>query len=80
VLGPTEWGRESHYVGTKNLDDQHHSQCIPETCPGNSRKYQTLEPQLACGDCPSVKTHCYTRSGGLIQAQGSAGVPKAVYD
>ena len=29
---------------------------------------------------PSVKTHCYMRSGGLIQAQGSAGVPKAVYN
>jgi hypothetical protein len=27
-----------------------------------------------------VKTHCYSRSDGLIQAQGSAGVPKAVYD
>ena len=28
----------------------------------------------------AVKTHCYTRSDGLIKAQGSAGVPKAVYD
>ena len=28
----------------------------------------------------AVKTHCYSRSDGLIQAQGSAGVPKAVYD
>jgi hypothetical protein len=27
-----------------------------------------------------VKTHCYTRSGGLIQSKGSARVPKAVYD
>ena len=28
----------------------------------------------------SVKTHCYARSGGLIQSKGSAGMPKAVYD
>ena len=27
-----------------------------------------------------VKTHYYTRSDGLIQAQGSAGVPKVVYN
>ena len=27
-----------------------------------------------------VKTHCYSCSDGLIQTQGSAGVPKAVYD
>ena len=27
-----------------------------------------------------VKTHCYMRSGGLIQSKGSAGMPKAVYD
>ena len=27
-----------------------------------------------------VKTHCYARSGGLIQSKGSAGMPKAVYD
>ena len=35
------------------------------------------------GTCTSqedVKTHCYTCSDGLIQAQGSAGVPKVVYD
>ena len=28
----------------------------------------------------AVKTHCYMRSGGLILAQGSVRVPKAVYD
>jgi hypothetical protein len=67
-------------VGTKNLDDRCRNQSILETRPGSSRNSQTLEPWLACGDCPSVKTHCYARSDGLIQAQGSAGVPKVVYD
>ena len=67
-------------MGMKNLDDQRHNQSIPETRLGSSRSFQTLEPRLACGDCPSVKTHCYSRSDGLIQAQGSAGVPKAVYN
>jgi hypothetical protein len=67
-------------VGTKNLDDRRHNQSIPETRLGSSRKLQTLEPWLACEDCPSVKTHCYSHSDGLIQAQGSAGVPKAVND
>jgi hypothetical protein len=38
---------------------------------------------VIAGTCTSqedVKTHCYMCSDGLIQAQGSAGVPKAVYD
>ena len=80
VLGPTGWETGSQCGGTKNLDDRCRIQSIPETRSQRSRGFQTLEPQLACGDCPSVKTHCYLRSDGLIQAQGSAGVPKAVYD
>ena len=51
-------------------------------------KYQELGPSIFGQDrgaflgvvVQGVKTHCYARSGGLILAQGSAGVPKAVYD
>ena len=80
VLGPTGWETRSRYVGTKNLDDRRRNQSIPETRPRQSRILQTLEPRLAYGDCPSVKTHCYTRSECLMQSQGSVGVPKAVDD
>jgi Reverse transcriptase (RNA-dependent DNA polymerase) len=39
-----------------------------------------LKPEKCQFEQLSVKTHCYTRSGGLIQSKGSAGMPKAVYD
>jgi hypothetical protein len=38
------------------------------------------DSSTAVGAGTPVKTHCYSRSDGLIQTQGSAGVPKAVYD
>ena len=47
ILDPTGYGRGSRYGLTEDLAYWHRIQSTPETRPGNSRSFQTLELRLA---------------------------------